>query len=223
MEQPSLVLEKREVVGKKVRALRRQGIIPVHLYGPGVESRSLQAPANELIKALTRVGHNRPLQVRVKRERKQQLAFVREVQRDPLRGDLLHVDLLHVELTQHMRAGVPIRLVGEAPALSEYRATVIQNAFSIEVEALPMAIPEQVEVDLSVLTDLDKEIRVRDIKLPQEVSLVSDGEALVARVEPIREEVPVVEVAAPEEAEAPVQAAEREQPEGEAGEGEKAA
>ena len=135
-EELSLVLEKREALGKKVKALRRQGIVPVHLYGPGTESRSLQAPAAELTKTLTLAGRARPIQVRVKRERKRQLAFVREIQWDPLQGDLLHVDLLQVDVTQLMHAEIPVGLVGEAPALKEPRTSVAQRAFTIEVDFL---------------------------------------------------------------------------------------
>jgi len=194
MEELSLVLEKREVLGKKVKALRRQGIIPVHLYGPGMESRALQAPLAELMKALTLAGRTRPIQVRVKRERKRQVAFVREVHWDSLRGDLLHVDFLQVDVTQSLRAEVPIELVGEAPALKEPRSSIVQNTFSIEVEALPMDIPERMEVDLTALIELSSVIRVEDIPLPKDVTLISDGVAVVVGIEVARvEEVPVAE------------------------------
>ena len=193
MEQIPLVLEKRETLGKKVKALRRQGIVPVHLYGPGIESRSLQASAQELLKAITQAGRTTPLEVRVKRERKRNLAFVREVQWDPLRGDLLHIDLMQVELTHRMRAEVPIELVGEAPALKEYRANVVQLTFSIELEALPLEIPNRIEADLSALIDMDSVVRARELILPDGVDLLSDADDIVIRLEEIREEIPVVE------------------------------
>ena len=200
MEQISLVLEKRTVLGKKVKALRRQRIVPVHLYGPGIQSQALQLGSQELVKAITSAGRNTPLQVRVKGERKRHLTFVREVQWDPMRGDLLHVDFMRVEVTHRMRADVPIELVGEAPALREHRATVVQNVSSVAVEALPLNIPQRIEADISLLTDMDKEIRARDLPLPEGVILLSSGDDLIARPELLREEVPTVEEAVGEEA-----------------------
>ena len=199
MEQISLVLERRTVLGKKVKALRRQRIVPVHLYGPGIQSQALQLASHELVKAITLAGRTTPLQVRVKGGRKRHVAFVREVQWDPLRGDLLHVDLMRVELTHRMRAQVPIELVGEAPGLREYRATVVQNIASVEVEALPLNIPHRIEADISILTDLAKAIRARDLPLAADVVLLSDGNDMVARLEPLRVEVPVAEEAVEEE------------------------
>jgi large subunit ribosomal protein L25 len=211
-EHLSLVLEKREVFGKKVRAMRHRGIIPVHLYGPGIESRALQAPVGELTKALTLAGRNRPIQVRVKRERKSQLAFVREIQWDPLRSEILHVDFLQVDVTQRMRAEVPIELVGDAPALKEPRTSVVQNTFTIEVEALPSDIPERVEADLTMLTEVSSVIRAGDIALTTDASLISDADNVVARIEVARIEIPVVEEEeegeAVEEGEAPAEAGE---------------
>jgi len=207
-EQLSLVLEKREVFGKKVRAMRHQGIIPVHLYGPGIESRALQAPVGDLTKALTLAGRNRPIQVRVKRERKSQLAFVREIQWDPLRGEILHVDFLQVDVTQRMRAEVPIELVGDAPALKEPRTSVVQNTFTIEVEALPSDIPERVEADLAMLTEVSSVIRAGEIALAPDASLISDADTVVARIEVARVEIPVVEEEAAEEGETPTEAGE---------------
>lgn len=199
MEQVSLVLEKRTVLGKKVKTLRRQRIVPVHLYGPGIQSQALQMPSQELVKAITTAGRSTPIQVRIKGERKRHVAFVREVQWDPLRGDLLHVDLMRVDLTQRMRAEVPVELVGEAPALTEHQATVVQNATSVEVEALPMAVPPRIEADISVLTDMDSVIRARDLALPEDVTLLSDPDQVVVRLEAIRAEVPIAEAAATEE------------------------
>lgn len=197
MEQISLTLERREALGKKNKALRRQGLIPVHLYGPGIEPHSLQAPARELVKVLARAGQTRPINVRISDQEQPFIAFVREVQYHYLRGEIIHVDLLRVDVTQRMRAEVPVELVGEAPALKLPRTSVAHNLFTVEVEALPMDIPQRLEADLSTLVNVDSAIHARDIKLPPNVTLVSDGDLVVARIEVAREEVPA---AAAEEA-----------------------
>ena len=90
----TLKLDPRTTIGKKVKSLRRTGIIPVHLYGPGTSPRSLQCQGPELINALAQAGRNTPISITIEGEGDEHLAFVREIQRDPLRGDLLHVDFL---------------------------------------------------------------------------------------------------------------------------------
>ncbi len=132
----------------------------------------------------------------------------------PITEELLHVDFLRVDVTQKMVAEVPIVLVGEAPAVGAKGGTLIHALHSIEVESLPMDLPASIQVDISKLDDFEKEVRVRDIPVNPRVVIRTDGDELVARVNP-----PVIERVAPaaeeaEEAEAaPAEAAEAEQKE----------
>jgi large subunit ribosomal protein L25 len=183
----------------------------VHLYGAGIESLSLQAPSKELIKALAKAGRNRPLQVLVKGEEKPHLTFVRELQWHGVQGNLLHVDLLQVDISRRIRAEVPLELVGDAPALKLPRTSVVQNMFAVEVEALPMSIPQRLQVDLSKLVEISSVIRAGDIALAEGVTLVSPAEAAVVTVAVAAEEVkPVAAEAAPAEGEAAEEGAEGE-------------
>ena len=179
----NLELEPRTLLGKKVQQLRQAGIIPVHLYGPGVESRALQCQAQTLIQVLSLAGRNTPVTVTVRGERGSQLAFAREIQWDPKRDDLVHVDLLVAQADRPVSALVPIVLIGESPGARSSRGTVIHQLRELSVEALPLEMPSQVEVDLGLLTDPDGAIRARDIVFPSKVTLLTDPDAVVVRIE----------------------------------------
>ena len=203
MERAVLKLEPRSMVGKKARSLRRMGVLPVHLYGPGIESRNLQAPTPEIIRVLEQAGTHSPVTVSIEGEKEEHLTFVRETQWEAVRGDLLHVDFLKAELTRRMTAEVPLTLVGESPAAREFNGTVVQYLHALQVEALPLDIPGELELDVATLTDLETVLRAQDVSLPADVNLVTDGEEPVARVQVARGEPEVEGVA--EGAEAPVE------------------
>lgn len=184
-----LDLAPRELLGKKVKQLRRAGFIPVHLYGPGIESRSLQCESQRLIQVLAQAGGNTPITVTVQGESGNQLAFAREIQWDPRRDDVLHVDLLVAEATRLVTAQVPIVLTGESAGARLVGGTVMHQLRLLDVEALPLEMPAQAEVDLTSLSEPDSVIRVSDIILPSNVTVLSDPEELVVRIELPRVEV----------------------------------
>ena len=187
MDVQSLGLSQRTVTGKKVKQLRKQGILPVHMYGSGIESQSLQGSAGELRRVLPRVGTNIPVSVQVEGSDDENICFVREVQRHPVTEDLLHVDFIRVDVTQTISAEVPITLVGSAPA-TQQGGTLLQPLTSLLVEALPMDIPASVEADVSDLDDFEKSIVVSDIAVGDNVTVLTDSDEFVARVSPPRVE-----------------------------------
>ncbi len=182
-----LELEPREVLGKKVAQLRRGGIIPVHLYGPGEDSRSLQCQAQKLIQVLSLAGGNTPITVSIEGEPGAKLAFAREIQWDPRRDNILHVDLLVAEAGRPVTAQVPVVLSGESAGSRSVGGTIMLQLPQLEVQALPLEIPAQLELDLAVLTEPDSVIRVGDIALPANVTLLGDSEDVVVRIEAPRE------------------------------------
>ena len=198
----TLELQSRETIGKKVGLLRRDGIIPVHLYGPGTSSRSLQCQGAELAKVVARAGGSTPIMITVAGERGQHLVFVREVQRHPVRGNLLHVDFLRTEATQRVSAEVPMTLVGDSPGARSVAGTVVLQLHMIKVEALPLDMPREISIDLSPLTEPNAVIRCGDIALPSGSTLVSDPEDVVVRIEipkaPVEEEISEPEAVAAE-------------------------
>ncbi len=178
-----LELQPRELLGKKVGRLRRTGIIPVHLYGPGIESRPLQCAGPRLVQALTLAGGNTPISVTIEGEPGSHLALAREIQWDPRRDVVLHVDLLAVDVLRPVSAQVPVVLVGEAPGARGVGGTVNQQVFNLEVQALPLDMPAQVEIDLERLATPEAVVRVGELDLGAAVTVLSDSEEIVVRID----------------------------------------
>jgi large subunit ribosomal protein L25 len=178
-----LELQARELLRKKVGRLRRAGIIPVHLYGPGIEPRSLQCSAPTLIRVLAEAGASSPISVTIEGESGSHTAFAREIQWDPRRDTVLHVDLMAADLSRPVTAQVPISLTGQAPAATRSGGNVTQQMFDVQVSALPMEMPAQIDLDLSIMTDPNSVLRAGDIALPTGVTLLTDSEEMVARID----------------------------------------
>ena len=184
-------LNPRELMGKKVGRLRRAGIVPVHLYGPGMESRALQCNASQLIRVLARAGGATPIHITIQGEPGNHLAFAREIQWDPKRDDLLHVDLLAADVSRPVTAQVPIVLIGESAGARTVSGTVMHQLRTVDIQALPLEMPSAIELDISVMEEPDSVIRVSDLLIPENATLLSDVEELVVRIELPRVEVEV--------------------------------
>lgn len=215
-----LGVQPREVLGKKVKVLRREGITPANIYGRGIDSLAVQAPTRELAQTIRVAGRNTLLQLQVKGESKPRPVFVHHVQRDSIRDDLLHIDFYQVSLKEKIHIDVPVVVVGEAPAVSVYHGILLQNFNTITVECLPTDVPSQIEVDVSGLEEIDDGIYVKDLDIGADVTLLVDPEAVVAKVAPPRieevEEEEVEEEVPEEEVGEEEAAAEEEKPEEEA-------
>jgi large subunit ribosomal protein L25 len=196
-----LDLDPRELMRKKVGRLRRAGIVPVHLYGPGMEPRSLQCRASGLIRVLAQAGGATPITITIQGEPGTHLAFAREIQWDPRRDDLLHVDLLAADVSQPVTAQVPIILSGESLGARNVSGTVMQQLRTVDVQALPLEMPSQIEIDLGIMEEPDSVIRVSDLLIPENATVLTDAEELVARIElpRVAEEVAIADLAGLEE------------------------
>ena len=209
MEQIELNAATRDVLGKKVRFLRRQGITPVHVFGHGIESLALQCDTANLQRVLAHTGQTRVINLRIDGENTPRTVMVRETQQNILKGDLLHVDFYQVKMTEVIDVDVPIVLVGEAPALSTKENMLAQELNTLSVQCLPANIPNSIEVDVTSLTEPDQAIRVRDIVPGEGVTILNDPEVMLARIAVQRqaEEIPeAVEVAEAEEEARPPEA-----------------
>ena len=172
----------REVLGKKVKVLRRQGMTPANIYGHGVESRAVQAETSVLVHLLRTAGRNAIISLQVQGEGAPRPVMVRAAQRNPVTDRLLHIDFYQVSLTEKMRAEVPVILVGTAPAVTDLDGVLLQGLDSVSVEALPGDIPAHLEVDVSRLEQFDDSIHVRDLVLGPNVTLLTDLEPVIAKV-----------------------------------------
>ena len=182
MDTISLDVGPRDVLRKKVKALRRSGVIPLHLYGKDVPSRALQADSATVAKIVSQVGRNIPLYLKVAGTKEQNLVFVREVQHHPVTNRILHVDFYRVDVTQRIKGEVPITLLGEAPAVRVHHGILMQSLHQLSVESLPMEMPERIEIDISGLEELDQGIRVSDFTPGQGITVLTDLEELIVRV-----------------------------------------
>lgn len=216
MEDLKLKATHRMVLGKKARFLRRQGITPTHLYGNNVKSAALQCDTGELQNLLAQAGKTRLVSLEVDGERAKSV-FVREIQRDAITRELLHIDFYQVKRTEKIAVDVPIVLVGEAPALKFKGRMLVHGINSLSVECLPANVPPQIDIDITQLEEVDQAINVKDIVLDPEITVHADPEQLVVKISEVMvkeiEEVPEV---AEEEAKTRAEAeasAEEEKPE----------
>ncbi|MCS7220847.1 MAG: 50S ribosomal protein L25 [Anaerolineae bacterium] len=173
----------RSLIGRKVRQLRRQGLVPAVVYGRNTPTLTIQVEENALERVLRRAGFTHLINLQIESDGSpvSAMVLVREVQRHPIRRNLLHVDFYRVVMTEKLRVEVPIRLVGEAPVVAT-GAMLIQNLDAIEVECLPADIPEVIQVDVSGLTDPSQSISVADLVVPPKVTVLSDPKAVVVSV-----------------------------------------
>ncbi len=203
MKQIELRATSREILGKKVRFLRRQGIIPLHLFGHSVESIALQCDEAQLKRVLAQAGKTRLISLKLDKGKKPRNVVVREVQRDMRTDGLLHVDLYQIKMTEKIKVAVPVVTVGEAPALKSKENIVLQELNSLSVECLPDEIPASVKVDLSSLAERAQVIRVEDVILNKDITVLNAPELVVIRISSRTRREEVEEVVAEEAVEAP--------------------
>jgi large subunit ribosomal protein L25 len=182
MEQIELKADSRDILGKGVRLLRRQQITPVHLLGHGLKSLALQCETTKLERSLTLAGETKLISLVVNDEEKARPVLVREVQRDTLTGELLHVDFYQVKMGEKVEVELPIVLVGEAPALAVKGNTLLQELDTLTIECLPDRIPDKLELNIDSLTEAGRTVRVKDITVGPDITILTDPEQVVATV-----------------------------------------
>jgi large subunit ribosomal protein L25 len=212
MEDLTLQATKRNVLGKKNRFLRRQGITPAHIFGHNIESRALQCDTLQLKEIVAHAGTTRLISLMIDDDKQAKRVFVREIQSDAISKQLLHVDFYQVRMGEKMEVDVPIVLVGEAPAMKGKGRMLSHGITSLSIECLPDNVPPQIEVDISILEEVEQAIHVRDIVLDPDITVNVDPEQLVVKVTEavvkVEEEVVAAEeVEAEAEAEAPAEEA----------------
>ena len=200
MNDLALPVSKRNILGKKTRFLRHQGITPTHLFGHGLESVPLQCDTARLQRIIAQAGTTRLIALEIEGDKQPRSVFIREIQRNVCTGALLHVDFYQVRRGERIKADVPIVLVGEAPALKEKGRSLTHGITTLSVECLPDRLPPQIEVDLSPLEETEQAIYVRDIALSPDITVITDPDQMVVKVSEYRVE-RVEEVAVEAEAE----------------------
>jgi large subunit ribosomal protein L25 len=213
-----VVAEPRQITGKQVKRLRREGLVPANVYGRAKQSQALQVPRSDLLHAVKEAGLTTIIDLDVDGESKPRPALIKAVQRHPVTDELIHVDFYEISLTEKMTIDVPLVVIGEAPAVKDYQGVFLQLIDMVSIRCLPTNLPSHLEVDVSGLTELEQSLHVSDVPVPEGVEILADAETMVVRVETPR----IAEEIAAEEEAAAAEAAEAAEGEEAAAEGEEA-
>jgi large subunit ribosomal protein L25 len=181
MDRIKLDAKPRTMLGKKVRFMRRTGIIPVNVFGHNVSSLALEIEEAALERALARAGMNALLTLAVAGNDDQRPVLIRSYQRRATTGKLLHVDLYQVSMTEKLRTHVPLVTVGVAPGLA-LGGVLLKNLDTLDIECLPGDLVSSIEIDISGLAEVNQSILVGALKVPQGITILSNPETLVVKI-----------------------------------------
>ncbi|MBM3133865.1 MAG: 50S ribosomal protein L25 [Chloroflexi bacterium] len=188
MEAIELQASPRTVLGKKVRHLRRRGMLPANLFGHNVASQALQVEERAFQRAFAQAGMNTLISLKMEGA-EPKMVLIRGLQRNPLRRDLLHVDFYQVAMMEKLTAQVPLVFVGEAPGVAA-GGILLHNIDEVEIECLPGDLLRQIDVDISGLQEIDDAIHVKDLKVSAAIKILRDPDEVVVKIlPPAKEEV----------------------------------
>lgn len=210
MKRPKLTVEKRSILGKQVRKLRKQGVFPANIYGKDMKSIAVQLPYKDFEATFRETGETGLLDVDVDGELRPVL--IHNVQYDHLTNTPLHADFFQVNLKEKVKTMVPIVIIGQPKAVTDKIGLLLQPLSEVEVEALPTDLPEKIEVNVEPLSTINEQITIEDLKLPTGVTVLTDPGQIIVKIGELvtkeAQEQAVAEQAAVEEAkaeEAPVE------------------
>jgi large subunit ribosomal protein L25 len=201
MKRLELEVLKREVKGKKVRFLRRGGLIPCNIYGHGIESQPVQVEARKLGQIIARAGGTDLIALKIGGADTPGMVLIRDVQRNPMTGEPIHVDFYQVNMAEKLKADVPLVFTGAAPALKLKNVSLMHAMTSLQIEALPDDLPHNIEVDISSLALPEQSIHVKDLKVSSKITILADPDQMLIKVAEVRKAVEEVPAAAAAEGE----------------------
>ena len=199
MDKIVLNAKQRKLFGRKVKKLRREGILPGNVFGKGIKSLAVEVDLKEFSEVFKKAGETHVIYLEI--SKKQKPVLIQNVQLDPVSDDYLHVDFMQVDLTKKVTASVPVEVVGESEAEKTGLGTVVQYINEVEVECLPTDIPEQIQADISKLKTLEDTVVVADLKTSDKVTVLNEADQILVKVEEVKEEVEEEVVAQEEEKE----------------------
>lgn len=183
MDKQTLEAQVRKITGRKVKTLRKEGILPANVFGKKTKSQSLQLKLSDFSKIYQKVGETGLVLLMIGKEEKPVL--IANVQKDPLSDLPIHVDFHQVDLKEKVEAGVAVEVVGESPVEKQSLGTVVLHLDEVKVEALPGDLPEKFEINAANLTKVDQVILAKDLDFAKDkVELKIDPETIIVKVEP---------------------------------------
>lgn len=195
MEALELKAEVRQTTGKHVGKLRRQGFVPAVVYGKGIEADLIQIDAKNLRKVLGQAGTHQLVALQIGKK-KPRMTLARDIQIDAIKRNYMHVDFYVVNMAEKVTAEVPLVFIGVPPAVKDLGGILVQGLAEVEIECLPSDLIASIEVNIESLAEIDDMITVTDLIVPSTITILSEPESMVAKIEPPR----VVEEAEEEEA-----------------------
>jgi len=178
MEKVVLKAVKRDVTGKQVKAMRREGQLPAVIYGRHLEPIAISLEAHAATLAMSKLTSSSLVTIDL--DGKEYPALVRERQRNFIKGNLTHIDFLAVDLTEKIRATVRLEFVGVSGAVKDYNGVLVKNIEKLEVECLPTDLPERIAVDIAALAQIGNSIRVRDLAVSGSIRILNDEDETIA-------------------------------------------
>lgn len=195
----------RTILGKQVKQLRRQGILPANVFGKGLESTAIQIDARDFARTMKSTNVRSMFELEVEGEAAPRHVIVRGLSRKGGMGEPVHVDFYQVDLNRPIHTTVNLHPINEAPAVRDLAGTLILSLETVSVRCLPLSIPEAIEVDISVLKSFDETITVADLQAPEGVEILIDASVAVATVAPPRLRLEAAEEEEAEAAEGPAE------------------
>ncbi len=178
----SLKAKIRKIQGKKVKSLRKKGILPAVLYGPKIKTENIEVNLKEFEKVFAEAGESTLISFEV--DKNKYSVLIHEVKYNALTSEPIHADFYQPSLTEEIEVKVPIILEGEAMAVRTLGGTLIKGISEIEVKALPQNLPKEIKVNVERLESFEDNILVKDLKLSKDVKISRDPEEIVAHVAP---------------------------------------
>jgi len=185
---PTLAAQPREVTGKAVKNLRSAGRLPAVVYGHGVDSTNVSIDAHEFDLLRKHVGPNALIDLSVDGKASNPV-LIQGVQIHPVDRRPLHADLFLVRMTEELTVDVPLVAVGESIAVTQLNGTLLHPTETVRVKALPDHLPQSIEYSIDSLVDFDAAIHVRDLEIPGDVTLMTDLDEIIAKVQAPRIEI----------------------------------
>jgi large subunit ribosomal protein L25 len=192
---PTLAAEPRDVTGKAVKKLRNAGRLPAVVYGHGVDSTNVTIDAHEFDLLRKHVGPNALIDLSVD-GKKSDPVLIHDVQIHPVNRRPLHADLFLVRMTEELTVDVRLVATGESAAVVQLNGTLLHPTETVRIRALPDHLPQSIEYSVESLVDFDAAVHVRDLIIPDDATLLTDPDEIIAKVQAPRievEEEPVVE------------------------------
>ena len=193
MEQLKLQATPRTVIGKQVKQLRREGLLPGIIYGRSIEPLAVQFDAHEARSIANQAGSSSLINVYVAGTPTPYSVIIRDVQWDYLKRVLIHLDLQALSMTEKVRVQISINLVGAAAAVEELGGVLLHLVNEVDAECLPSALVPAIDVDISELTQIGDSISVKDVVVPEGIEILTDAEETVVQISAVIEEVEEVE------------------------------